>query len=553
MKHLFKFSHQSVFYLLTCLVSAVAIFLGSPVIAVEKYVDDEVYGMYEKRSMGKTPVYGGTYRTHFFPPPRSFDPHIETATETVAAINLTYSGLLRLAPRMDEIELDAAESWRQIDDLTYEFKLRKGIRFHDIPPVNGREMISADVKYSIERLTGMHGKKAHFKHSYYFAGKLDYIKTPDRYTIVIKTKRPYAPFIRYIASAFSKIVPKEAVDKFGDLKRKSIGTGPFTLKEYVKGSHMLFVKNPNYFIKGRPYLDAVHFRITPNVNTRMAAFLAGKMDGIGIYPFQIKTILEKQPDLIMTEWPNLFTWIVRTSPWAKGKIEPKVPFGDRRVRQAIAHAIDKKKVLQLSWFGAGQPQVGPIPRTFKPWGLSEADQWEYNPEKAKKLLAEAGYPNGFSCEMITWNAPYMTKPMQVVQQMLAEVGIKAKLNPMEFAQYLNKAYRYEYDLALHITIAGVDPSEWLVPYFGKLETSTYYKWSNPVLWDLIEKQEYIMDQAERLKAVQKIQRMIMNEAMSQSIYVQTRYFVAKPYVHFNPYFHAFSINHELVSMWMEKR
>ena len=202
----------------------------------------------------KNAVYGGTLR-YSRPVLRSLDPHMETAAPTTDIANQVYNGLVRFTRDMQGIELDLAKSWKQLDDRTYEFKLHEGVLFHNIPPVNGRELTSADVKYSIERMMGMHGKKPKFKHRYYFEGKLESIETPDKYTIIFKTKKPYAPFINYIASAWTMIVPREAVEKWGDLKTKACGTGPFVLKEYIKGSHIEVVKHKKFFKKGLPYLD----------------------------------------------------------------------------------------------------------------------------------------------------------------------------------------------------------------------------------------------------------------------------------------------------------
>jgi len=519
--------------------------------AVTVFARDLLKGEDVYKFTDKNAVRGGTYRSAWATI-RSLDPHIETAAATTSFANMTYNGLLRLAPHMEEKELDAAESWKRVDNLTYIFKLRKGIRFHNIPPVNGRELTSTDVKYSIMRISGKYGKRARFTHRYYFEDKLESIETPDRYTIIFKTKKPYAPFINYIASAWTKIVPREAVEKWGDLKTKAIGSGPFMLNEYVKGSHMDFKRHPNYFKKGLPYLDGIHAKFMPRPASFLAAFLAHKLDGSGFYHFQVPTIQKEAPDAIIYEWPGCYTRIIRTPPWAEGKVPLKPPFNDRRVRQAIAYAIDKEKLLKLAWDGKGQVQVGHVPRPYKPWGLSPADQWEYNPEKAKKLLAEAGYPNGFSCELMTWNLPYMTGPSQVIQQMLKEVGIKVRINALEFGQYFNKTYRFKYEMAFHITTAGYDPEEWLVPYFGRLDKSTYYKWSNPELWDMIEKQAYIMDKQKRVAYIHEIQRKVMEEAMSQTMFTTNRYWAVWPYVHLKNYFHPSSA-YTCDQWWMEKR
>lgn len=498
----------------------------------------------------KKPVYGGTFRNAWYNV-RSLEPHMETASATTSFCNQVYNGLLRLSQDMQSVELDLAESWKQIDDRTYEFKLRKGIYFHDIPPVNGRECTSADVKYSIERIAGLHGKAAKFKHRYYFADKLESIETPDKYTIIFKTKKPYAPFINYIASNWSMIVPKEAVDAWGDLKTKACGTGPFYLVEYIKGSHYKLKKHPKYFKKGLPYLDGIYHRIMPKPATIKAAYLAGKLDTAPVYEFQVESYLKDDKTVRIFARPGAYTRILRLPPWIEGKQPLQPPFDDKRVRHAIAHAIDKVKLLQLVNNGAGEIQVGCVPAPYGPWALPPSEQTEFNPEKAKKLLKEAGYPDGFSCELMTWNLKYMTDATQVVQQMLADVGIKVTINALPFAQYFNKTYRYKYEMAFHITTAGYDPEEWLVPYFGKLEKSTYYKWSNPELWDMIEKQAYIMDKKERIAFIQEIQRKVMDEAMSQSMFTTARFKAVKPYVHLKLYLHE-GQRHMHEFTWMEK-
>ncbi|MBT4265577.1 MAG: hypothetical protein HOD85_15365, partial [Deltaproteobacteria bacterium] len=163
---------------------------------------------------------------------------------------------------------------------------------------------------------------------------------------------------------------------------------------------------------------------------------------------------------------------------------------------------------------------------------------------------EAGYPDGFACQLMTWDTEYLTVPMADLQQMLAEIGIRAKLNVLDAAQYFNKSYRFQYDLALNIMPAGIDPSDWLVPYFGK--SANFYKWNNPQLWDLIEQQEQLMDQSERLELISQIQKIVVDEAMSQSLFSQARYLAYQPYVYAKPYFHPYSLGTGFEVLWMDK-
>jgi len=476
------------------------------------------------------PHYGGIFRTAMAADPRSLDPHMEVSVSTTLITLNTYNNLLRFNPEMNGWELELAESMKPIDDTTYEFKIHKGVRFHNIPPVNGRELTSADIKYSIERVAGQHGKKADFKHRWYFDNKIKSIETPDKYTILIKTVEPYAAFLKHLSSPWCAIVAKEVVDQFGDLKTQAIGTGPFLLKEFVKGSHITLTKNPDYWKKGLPYLEGIHFRIMPITSSVLSAFVAGKLDGTAVYHHQLETLKKEAPGTLVEQLPGTHMWVLRVQPWIAGEKPLKPPFDNQKVRQALAMAIDKKKLLKLAWSGYGTVGVGVVPPVFED-SLKESDQVKHNPQKAKQLLAEAGYPNGFSIELLTWNQEYMTTPAQIIKEMLKKVGIELKITFLEQAQYFNRTYRFDYDLSLHITTSGVDPEDWLVPYFGPLDESTVYKWSNPEIWKMIKDQSKIMDVKKRKAMIKEIQKKLMDDAPFVCLYTQDRFSITRPYVH----------------------
>ncbi|MBI4766694.1 MAG: ABC transporter substrate-binding protein [Deltaproteobacteria bacterium] len=476
------------------------------------------------------PQYGGIFRSALSADPRSLDPHMEVSVGTTLVTTNTYNNLLRFNPEMTGWELDLAKSMKQIDDTTYEFKIHQGVFFQNIPPVNGRELTSEDVKYSIERMAGVHGRKNDFKHNWYFAGKIKSIETPDKYTIIFKTIEPYASFLRHLSSPWCAIVPKEVVDKFGDLKTRAIGTGPFILKEWVKGSHFTLVKNPGYWKKGLPFVDGIHFKVMPDPSSVLSAFIAGRLDGTSTYHQNIETIKKAAPDTVIETFPSVHMFVLRIQPWIEGEKPLKPPFDNKKVRQALAMSIDKKKLLKLAMGGHGRLGIGPIPPVLE-YSLKESDQVKFNPQMAKKLLAEAGYPNGFSVELLTWNLPYMTAPVQVIQKMLKDVGIEAKLTLLELAQYLNRAYRFDYDLSFHVTTAGVDPEDWLTPYFGQVNESTVYKWSNPEIWKMIKKQSNILDVKKRKALIRNIQLKLLEDSPFVCLYTPIRFSVRKPYVH----------------------
>jgi peptide/nickel transport system substrate-binding protein len=439
-------------------------------------------------------------------------------------LNNVYNRLMRWNVEMTELEPELAESFSQPDDLTYVFKLRKGVRFHDVPPVNGRELTAEDIKYSVERAGGLHGIKAQFMSRSRFEGKLTSIETPDKSTVVFKTKEPYAPFLRYVSAV--RIVPKEAVDKFKDLKNKAIGTGPFILKEQVRGSHFYLERNPKYFKEGLPYLDGIMIKFIRSLAATQSAFIAGQLDMTDVYYSQISTIKEQTPEATVVRRQGMNTWVLRVPP-VTDTHPIKPPFDDVRVRRAISMAIDKQKLMKLALDGNGTVQVGSIPNWPK-YSLGEEEQVEYNPEKARRLLADAGYPDGFSTPLLTWNQSYMTKPVQVIMQMLKAVNINVEMKSLEMAQYFNRIYKYDYDMSFHVMACSDDPDHGLTPTFGR--NATYYKWKNEEIWRTIEQQQREMDPDKRASLIKDVQRKLIQDSPVTFLYTQSRFSVFQPHV-----------------------
>jgi peptide/nickel transport system substrate-binding protein len=486
--------------------------------------------------------------------PNDLDPH--TGTTGTGGRNQHFNGLIKVSPLMDGIELDLAESWSQPDPLTYIFKLRKGVRFQNLPPVNGRELTSADVKYSLRRMAGLEippapkstrekkkrGRalgKGDFKHNYYMT-ELDRIETPDRYTVIIKTKVPFAPMLNYLGSAWAKIVAKEVVDQYGHLRhhKANIGSGAYILKEFRRDSHYLLERNPNYFKPGKPHVDSIRVNIVADESARLAAFIARKIDAIIIPAHQRQTLLEKASGAWFVESNTLYQAILRMPPWRSDKGPLKAPWNDVRVRRAVVHAIDKDKMIELTQQGFADKNIANIPST-PGYTLPMSENPKFDPELSKKLLAEAGYPNGFKTEIMCWAAADQQRQAEVAQAMLKKVGIDAELKVLEFGAYFRRAYSYNYDMAIHVMTAAIDPDELLTPYFGRLPTSTYYKWSDPVLWDMIDKQKKIMQPRKRAKYVQDIQRRVLDQAMNVFLFSWRWMGARGPYMQTKSYLNDF--------------
>jgi peptide/nickel transport system substrate-binding protein len=456
---------------------------------------------------------------------RGLDPHFETWETTLQVVHQAYNALIKFNHHGTKIVPDLAQSWEQKDELTYVFRLRPGVRFHDVPPVNGRELTSGDVKYSIERqMTDQPGK---FQHAYFFLGKLASIDTPDQYTVVFKTKEPYAPFMNYLANPWTVIVAREVVEKHGDLQRHAIGTGPFIMKEYRRDQEAVFVKNPHYFKKGLPYLDAVRIQYVIDPTAATAAFRGQQTDISPLEFADVDSIKASDPSIQVAEILSMFPVVLRTQPYDDQR-PLKPPFTEKKVRQAIQAAVEPEEFIQIVRSGWGVPMVGPIPPNRKPWALPASDRPVYDPKQAKQWLTEAGYPHGFEVELIVGAPHDNVKDAQVVKDQLGKIGIAANVKTMELAQYYNRTYAYDYSMSVHTMLSGEEPEESLRPYFGA--HATYYRWGNKEVQHLIEEQAKVLDQAQRVEMIHTIQRLILDDAPTIFLYSPIYHIGVQPWV-----------------------
>jgi peptide/nickel transport system substrate-binding protein len=229
---------------------------------------------------GGKPKYGGILRLAEREPP-NLDPHLSVSFNPQNIGSLIYNGLVRFPyghEQKDPYDLtimpDLAERWEYTDDKTVVFYLRKGVKFHDKPPVNGREVKAPDVKYSLERFAAKSGFRARFD-------DIDHIDVVDDYTVKIVTKYPFAPLLVNLASpSHNFIFPKEAEDKYGDFNKveAAIGTGPFILERYDPNVKTVFKRNPAYFRPGQPYVDGVEWLVLDDPSSGLAMYRSGQID-----------------------------------------------------------------------------------------------------------------------------------------------------------------------------------------------------------------------------------------------------------------------------------
>ena len=477
----------------------------------------------------QAPKRGGVLTIRGWDPPH-FDAMLTTAYRVHIPITFTHSRLIRhkagpaVAPGSFALEGDLAETWTQTNETTYVFKLRRGVRFHPKPPVNGRELTADDVVYSINRFTTVKGNP-----SAYMLRALDKVEATDKHTVKFTLKEPFAWFLDVVANPVSlPIVARECVEKFGDLKKAEsvVGTGPWMLESYRSGQGMTLVRNPTYFVPGQPYIDRVEILVDEDNASRMASFLAGKYDLGWEFPgaiarsdwVQIKdTLKQRRPGLRTVEYAsNVETHVsMRTD---------RPPFSDVRVRQAMSLAIDRQGVIDAVFEGVGTLNPA-VPAALKDWSLpvsqlgDGARYFKRDLGEAKRLLAAAGYPNGFSASLCynSYGSTTISDIAELIAKSLKDVGIETKLDVKEYGAFIASCYLGKFDsLTYGPQTPFLDPDNFLSATHLPGESKNQSHVDDPVLTDLLVRQRRTLDAVKRRELLHEIQRYLAK----QQYYVQ---------------------------------
>ena len=396
-----------------------------------------------------------------------------------------------------------AERWYTTDSKNYTFFLRKGVHFH-----NGREMKAADVKFVLDRAVNPETKHPS---RVQFEGIQDVI-VKDDYTVSVSLKSPDAMFLWTIARQGSVIYPKEAVDT---LKTQPIGTGPFTVSDWVRGDRIVLVRNKSYWAKGLPNLDRVTYRFIPDPNSVVAALKAGDIDvsGFGIGPESVDELKKDgRFQVILGDTTNDVTLSLNNT---------KKPFSDKRVRLAITHAINKEEVLKGAMFGYGKI-LGSNVDPLNPFFVDMSKRVPYDPAKAKKLLADAGYPNGFDAVLkVAPQYYYTVRSAEVLSSQFAKVGIRTKIEQIEWGQWLSQVWKEaNYDMSIIGHAEAWDIGNFANPNY-------YFRYDNPEFRRLFKESEVTVDEAKRREIYLKMQQMLADEAPAVWLYMHPRLVVAK--------------------------
>lgn len=378
--------------------------------------------------------------------PDVLDPHRTSATSAFQVMKSLYDTLAEVG-KNGKLTPALAESWTIAKDgLSWTFKLRAGVKFHDDTTLD-----AADVKATIERLQD----KASPKASEFRA--ITKIETPDARTVVMRLSAPNPALLASLSSGWGAILPSEKMASGHDFANKPVGTGPFTLDRWTRDSFVRLSRNPDYY-KGAPRLATVTLRFVSESALQMQGLLSGDFQIIDSIPIADIDKLEANKAVKVVEEPSSLVLVA--------SINNRRPYlSDPRVRQALNYAVDKQVVLKVA-YGGGSP-VGTFYEAGSPWTPDDVKPYPQDIARAKSLLQQAKVPADWTIELVLpQNYPTHVTAGQIIQNQLEQVGIKAKIRLVEWGVWLSDVYsgKYDYDITVVGHTGKLDPTGRLTGY-----------------------------------------------------------------------------------------
>jgi peptide/nickel transport system substrate-binding protein len=463
----------------------------------------------------ETPRRGGILLAVLGADPPSLDPHQEQTFATLQLVAPLYSTLLQIDPYgYPKIIGDAATEWKIASDgLTYTFKIGQGIRFHD-----GSPLTAADVKATYDKIVfPPEGVRSIRKHAY---SAVSSIEAPEPSTVVFKLKFPSASLLTNLASPWNAIYPKKYLDKDPNyFKTNVVGSGPFKFKNFTRGSTFEGVRNPDYFVKDRPYLDGYKFFISPETSVRAAAVRSGRayVEFRDLPLSEVEAIKKQLGDKVVVQHtPMVGQFGIALNNTAK-------PFTDIRVRKALTLGFDRHTAGRVLSPLTGLTDVGALMRPGTEWALPEAElqklpgfgkDMEKNRAEARRLLAEAGYPNGFKVILKNRNIklPYQDFAVFAIQEW-RKIGIEAENRPLETASwYTDGRDTGNFELIIAPTADFIDDPDLFLNRYTTGASQNWGRFSDPAINDLFSRQARAIDPAERRKLVHQLQQVVLENA-----------------------------------------
>jgi peptide/nickel transport system substrate-binding protein len=443
------------------------------------------------------PRRGGEVSVAITADPPGWDPSISTSQEIPRVVyHNVLEGLVRF-DRKGKIVPALAEGWTTSNSgLTWTFQIRRNVKFHD-----GSDLSLGDIVAKFDRARD---PDSGHTHQDYYAAIETITSNEASHTVTFRLSHRSSSLLYNLARPDSVISPADKVDT---QRITPIGTGPFRFTSYIEGSEVRLERFENYYIDGVPYLDAVTFRIIGDPNTRFAALRAGDIDmiAVALSPEQCLQI-RSEPDLRCTEG-TATTEITLAMNNSRGAL------ADKRVRQAITHAIDKNSIVKGAMFGLGTV-IGTHMSPAESYYIDLSNTYPYDPARARQLLAEAGYTEGELTISFELPEPYNIERRsgQVIAQQLSDVGINVELSIVEWGTWIQRIFLgSDYDM----TIIGHSEPRDINIYANP---NYYYNYDNPVIGELLKVAEAAEDYASQVEAYQTIARIIAEDAVNVWIF-----------------------------------
>ena len=509
------------------------------------------------RAQGKR---GGILRVRGYDPPH-FDPHLTLNFKTNNTVSFVYSKLVRhkvgagVTPGTFTLEPDLAERWEEPDDTTVVFHLRRGVRWHNKPPLNGRELTAEDVKFTYDRFLTEKGNPLRF-----MLDPVDRIDVVDRYTVRFRLKEPFVWLVHMLANpAGTWIIPREMVEKHGDLKRAetAIGTGPFILERYEPNVKTVFKRNPDYFRPGVPAVDGVDWLVMEDEAGQLAAYRTGQID---LAPWHQWTVRQQDLAALKKTHPQLiyrdFVMNVTTGIYMR---TDKPPFNDIRVRRAMSHAVDRQAIIDAVFLrGEPTPAIG---RGLAEWSPRidqlgpGAQYYRHDPREARRLLAEAGFPQGLKTTLSVtggYGADYLDV-FQLTQRQLKEGGIDAELKVQEYGAYMSTTFLGKYEgLALGPFSIAWEPHSTLYGMYLPEQSRNSGHVNDLKIVAMLKEQMRTKELEARRKLIFDIQRYAAEQQYYVYLYSDGRTGSWQPYVRNYAPNPSFDAGNKAAALWLDK-
>jgi peptide/nickel transport system substrate-binding protein len=454
------------------------------------------------------PQRGGVLSVGFPSDSKTFDPTYSVQFTERQVLYVIYNTLVRYGTDFS-LQPELAESWSiEGDGKRIVFKLRSGVKFHD-----GTDFNAEAVKWNIEHRLD---KDVASPQRQQLDPIIASVEVIDPATVAFNLKQRSPGLLSLLGERPGFMISPAAAKKFGkDLGNNPVGTGPFMFREWVKGSQITVERNPNYWESGKPYLDRIVFRDIAGSIVGAQRLGTGELDFVGDMSPQEILQLQNRPGIklhpiTVGRWYSL-QWHMY-----------EAPFDNPKLRQAIAHGIDRKRINDIVMAGKGALVDGPTPEGLW-WFNPNAKTYPYDPAKAKALLAEAGYPNGFEYTLSTPQIGVLQQINQLVQEQLTPIGIKLKLEPVAQSEWYDRLVKRTTNMSPNRWTQRPDPDGLLYILFHSAGFANTSGYKNEQVDKLLEEGRNIYDQAARKKIYDQLQEIIVKDIPMFSLFYSVEY------------------------------